>query len=299
MADNNYNTTNTELQQKTKKDTTKTAGRQQEKKGSDKNSAKQHKDLNSQTKLPAVKAKHKKKHFPPHRFIATIRKQSIGEKLTKNFTSLISKGIKNLIPWILGSTVLFTLSTYYLFRSCFIDHNYPLWYLIICAIILFSIFIFFGLFYGLMMGVLYTVKSFSQSFGGIIRDSINRIKNSIESKIDNAADTLSKNEAAKIVKQTFDNLSVNIRKYAAKTAAGVAAITVLSALIFVCRKFLIRSFSAIKNKADFFAVLSARTALVAAIILNLTLFTKLAIAAGYLIGICALAVQGFMVLLLK
>lgn len=285
--------------QNNKKDHTPKTHRQTAKKTSDNYAGNQQKNVNQDNKFPPVKTKYKKYHLSQHRFPHKHHKQSLAEKLTKTFTSLISQGIKTLIPWILGSIILFTLSTYYVFDSCFVGQNYPLWYVIICAVILFTIFILFGFFYGLAMGVLYTVKSFSQAFSGIIRDSINRLKNSIESKIDQAADSLSKNEAAKIVKQTFDDLSANIRKYAAKTAAGVAAITVLGALVFICRKFLIKSFSAIKNKADFFAILSARTALVAAIILNLTLFTKLAIAAGYLIGIAVLSAQGFMVLLLK
>lgn len=298
MPENKQHIKNTVQPQKNKKDNTNKAQQQTHQKLSDK-TAGQQKSTHPKNNLPAVKTGYKKSHFPVRKFIPKAHKESLAEKLTKTFTSLISKGIKTLIPWVLGSTILFTLSTYYVFYSCFIDKNYPLWYVILCAVILFAVFIFFGFSYGLIMGLLYTVKSFSQAFGGIIRDSINRIKNSIESKIDKAADSLSKNEAAKIVKQTFDDLSANIRKYAAKTAAGVAAITILGALVFICRKFLIKSFSTIKNKADFFAILSARTALVAAIILNLTFFTKLTIAAGYLIGIAVLSAQGFMVLLLK
>lgn len=299
MPDNKPHTQNTEKPQNNKKDNAATIQQQKSQKVSDKNIGKQQKSISPKNNLPAIKTGQKKHHFHAHKFIPKPHKQSLAEKLTKTFTSLISKGIKTLIPWVLGSTIVFTLSTYYVFHCCFVDQNYPIWYVVICAVILFSVFIFFGFSYGLIMGLLYTVKSFSQSFGGIIRDSINRLKNSIESKIDKAADSLSKNEAAKIVKQTFDDLSANIRKYAARTTAGIAAITVLGALVFICRKFLIKSFSAMKNKADFFAILSARTALVAAIILNLTLFTKLAIAAGYLIGIAVLAAQGFMVVLLK
>lgn len=242
-----------------------------------------------------------KKHesSPSRRFYGKSGKESLAEKLVKTFTSLISQGIKTIIPWTLLSALLFTIGTYYVFYTCFAGQGYPLWYLIIAGIILFGFYGFFGLFYGASMGLLYTIKAFSEAFGNLIRETINRVKNSIESKIDNIADTLSRNEVSRVVKQTFDDLSKNIRKYAAKTAAGITALAILGGVIFVCRKVLLSSLSKIKNKADFFAIMSAKAALVAAIILNLTFFTKLAIAAGYLIGIIMLASQAFIILLLK
>lgn len=290
---------NNTVPQRNKLNNTKKSTEQTAKKAAENIAPKTQKQNRPKNNLPAVKKEHKRHNFPVRRFNQKPQKQSLAEKLTKTFTSLIGKGIKTILPWIFLSMLLYGAGTYYVFHNCFIGHNYPLWYLIICAVILFTAFIGFGLVYGLAMGLLYTVKAFSQSFGGIIRETINRFKNSLESKIDKAADSLSKNEAAKIVRQTFDNLSADIRKYAAKTAAGVAALSVLGVLVFLCRKFLLKSFAAIKNKADFFAVMSARTALVAAIILNLTLFTKIAIAAGYLIGIAVFALQGFTVLILK
>lgn len=239
------------------------------------------------------------KHRGARHFNAKPQKQSLAEKLVKTFTSLISKGVKTIIPWTLLSFLLFTAGAYYVFSACFAGRDYPLWYLIISA---FTLFVFYGLFgfvYGMLMGLLYTVKAFSETFGSLIRESINRIKNSIESKIDNVADTLSRNQAAQVVKQTFDDLAKNIRKYAAKTAAGLTALAVLGGFLFLCRKILIKSLSKIKNKADFFAVMSARATLVAAIILNLTFFAKLAIAAGLMLGALMLGSQAIITLLLK
>lgn len=241
----------------------------------------------------------KTKHTPIKRFNQKNHKQSLAEKLVKTFTSLISKGIKTILPWTFLSFLFFTAGAYYVFSICFTGHDYPLCYLLITAFILFGFYGVFGLFYGMVMGLLYTVKSFSEAFGSLIRESINRIKNSIESKIDNVADTLSRNQAAQVVKQTFDDLSRNIRKYAAKTAAGITALAVLGGILFLCRKVLIKSLSKIKNKADFFTVMSARATLVAAVILNLTFFAKLAIAAGLMFGAIMLGSQALIVLLLK
>lgn len=255
---------------------------------------------------PKEKARHSKRYpIRKHegaisrRFYGKTNKSSLAEKLVKTFTSLISKGIKTIIPWTLLSAVLFLVGAYYVFHACFAGHGYPLWYLITTGIILFGFYGVFGLFYGTSMGLLYTIKAFSEAFGNLIRETINRVKNSIESKIDNIADTLSRNEVSRVVKQTFDDLSTNMRKYAAKTAAGITALAVLGGVIFVCRKVLLSSLSKIKNKADFFAIMSAKAALVAAVILNLTFFAKLAIAAGYLIGIIMLASQVLIILLLK
>ena len=60
-----------------------------------------------------------------------------------------------------------------------------------------------------------------------------------------------------------------------------------------------KSLSEIKNKADFFTVMSARATLVAAIILNLTFFAKLAIAAGLMFGALMLGSQALIILLLR
>ena len=69
--------------------------------------------------------------------------------------------------------------------------------------------------------------------------------------------------------------------------------------MFKSRKILIKSLSKIKNKADFFTVMSARATLVAAIILNLTFFAKLAIAAGLMFGALMLGSQALIILLLR
>lgn len=241
----------------------------------------------------------KAKHAPIKRFNPRQHKQSLAEKLVKTFTSLISKGVKTILPWTFLSLLVFTIGAYYVFSLCFTGRDYPFWYLLTSAFILFVFYGFFGLFYGMAMGLLYTVKAFSEAFGSLIRESINRIKNSIESKIDNVADTLSRNQAAQVVKQTFDDLAKNIRKYAARTAAGITALAVLGGILFLCRKILIKSLSKIKNKADFFTVMSARATLVAAIILNLTFFAKLAIAAGLMFGALMLGSQALIILLLR
>ncbi len=264
---------------------------QERKAGQDYKAVQEHKAV----KYPIKKSHYRNmrnNNFKPH-------KQSLAEKLIRTFTSLISKGIKTILPWTLLSMVLFILGAYYTFYACFTNHGYPLWYMITAGLLLFGFYSILGLFFGMGMGILYTIKSFSEAFGQLIRETINRVKNSIESKIDNVADTLSKNEASKVVKQTFDELTKNIRKHATKTAAGVTALTLLGGVLFICKKTMLISFSTIKNKADFFAILSARAALAAAIILNLTFFTKLAIAAGYLIGLIMFGIQAFMVVLLK
>ncbi|MDR0952674.1 MAG: hypothetical protein LBM71_00545, partial [Elusimicrobiota bacterium] len=158
------------------------------------------------------------------------RNPTLAEKLVSTLTGLIGKSLKLIIPWILFSTALFTVGAYYLFIYATVDKGYPLWYLVFLGIFVFAVYIGLGFFYGLAMSLLYTIKVFSESLGSLIRETINRIKNSIESKIDNITDTISRQEVVSIIHETFKELTQNIRKYAAKTAAGAIAI---AALVFV------------------------------------------------------------------
>jgi hypothetical protein len=149
------------------------------------------------------------------------------------------------------------------------------------------------------MAFLYTVKSFSDSMGSLVREAINRIKSSIESRIGNAAEAISHHEVTQVITQIFTELSQNIRQYAARTAAGIITIAVLSGVIYIAKNILLRGVNKIKNKADFFALLSARSALVLAVILNLSFFAKLAIWFGYLAGIIIILTQALIIFLLR
>jgi hypothetical protein len=175
--------------------------------------------------------------------------------------------------------------SYIIFKEFFIGMAYPLWYLILMGFIFFGIYGFLGFFYGLMMAFLHTILSVSSSLGDIIRKTVLRVKNSIESKVDKFADKLEQNSLLETIKRTFEDISKNVRKYAAKTAAGVIVIAFLGGILFVIKNIMVRSFKKVQNKAEFFAKMSIRFSLLLAIVLNLKLFTKIALAAGYLIGI--------------
>ena len=58
----------------------------------------------------------KAKHAPIKRFNPRQHKQSLAEKLVKTFTSLISKGVKTILPWTFLSLLVFTIDT--LLKKC-------------------------------------------------------------------------------------------------------------------------------------------------------------------------------------
>ena len=103
--------------------------------------------------------------------------------------------------------------------------------------------------------------------------------------MDKFADNLEQNNLLTTIKSTFEDISKNIRQYAAKTAAGVLVIACLGGVLFVIKNMMVKSFKKVQNKAEFFAKMSIRFSLILAIILNLKLFAKLALIFGYLIGI--------------
>jgi hypothetical protein len=226
-------------------------------------------------------------------------RQLLGHKLISSVSGLISKSFGVFILWTLLCAAVFTAGAYFVFAFAIADRGFPLWYNILLGCVLFGIYGLFGLFYGFMMAALYTVKSFSYSVGGLVKEAISRVKNSIESRIDNISETISRNQVVEVVRQTFAELSRNIRQYAARSAAGFMALGVLTGAVFIARGFLIRSAENIKNKADFYTLLSAKAALVLAVILNLSFFAKLALWFGFLIGLIAALAQALMIFLVK
>lgn len=224
-------------------------------------------------KVPARKIRQPRQHSP------------VAEVLVNICQKLVKKGLLLIIFWVFLSMGVLLTGSYIIFKEFFIGMAYPLWYLILMGFIFFGIYGFLGFFYGLMMAFLHTILSVSSSLGDIIRKTVLRVKNSIESKVDKFADKLEQNSLLETIKRTFEDISKNVRKYAAKTAAGVIVIVFLGGILFVIKNIMVRSFKKVQNKAEFFAKMSIRFSLLLAIVLNLKLFTKIALAAGYLIGI--------------
>ncbi len=224
-------------------------------------------------KVPARKIRQPRQHSP------------VAEVLVNICQKLVKKGLLLIIFWVFLSMGVLLTGSYIIFKEFFIGMAYPLWYLILMGFIFFGIYGFLGFFYGLMMAFLHTILSVSSSLGDIIRKTVLRVKNSIESKVDKFADKLEQNSLLETIKRTFEDISKNVRKYAAKTAAGVIVIAFLGGILFVIKNIMVRSFKKVQNKAEFFAKMSIRFSLLLAIVLNLKLFTKIALAAGYLIGI--------------
>ncbi|MDR1124312.1 MAG: hypothetical protein LBL61_07035 [Elusimicrobiota bacterium] len=230
-------------------------------------------------------------------------KQSLAQKLVSAITSLISGAVRNFILWGLLSTAVFSAGAYFIFIFANapkgLAPHYPLWYSIFLGFVIFGISALFGLLYGLTMAALQTLKTFSGDIGGLAKDAVNRVKNSIESRAENIGETLTHAHAAEIIKQIFADLTRNIRQYAAHTAAGAMAIALLTGAVFLAKNILTRSLEKIKNKADFFTLLSARAALILAVVLNLNLFAKAALCFGWLAGVLGAATQIIIILLLK
>lgn len=228
-----------------------------------------------------------------------VRKPSPTQKMVSTISGLIGKSLKVIIPWIILSTLIFTAGAYFIFNAAVETRQMPVWYTVLLCLLIFGIYGLFGFIYGVTMALLYSVKIFSESFGAIIKETVNRVKSSIESKLDNISETLSQNDIASVVKQTFAELSYNIRKYAAPTAAGFFAVAALAGALFVARKAFLTSIRKVKNRAEFFTLLSARVTLALAVILNLALFSRVAVAVGYLIGLIAVLSQIIVFILIK
>lgn len=210
---------------------------------------------------------------------------SVAEVLVSTFQKLIKKSLLLLIPWILLSMGVLLTGSYIIFKEFFIGMAYPWWYLCLIALLLFGIYGIIGFAYGLMMALLHTVLSVSSSLGETIRKTVLRVKNSIESKVDKFADNLEQNNLLETIKRTFEDISKNIRQYAAKTAAGILVIACLGGILFVIKNIMVKSFKKVQNKAEFFTKMSIRFSLILAVILNLKLFAKIALVIGYFLGI--------------
>jgi len=210
---------------------------------------------------------------------------SVAEVLVNICQKLIKKGFLLIIFWVILSVgVLFT-GSYFIFKEYFVGMAYPWWYLALVIFFLFVVYGLIGAIYGIIMALLHTVYSLSSSLGDIIRKTVLRIKNSIESKVDRFADTLEQNSLLDLIKKTFEDISKDIRRYATKTAFGVLIVAFLGGILFLIKKLVVMSFNKVKNKAEFFTKMSIRFSLLIAVILNLRFFVKLALIFGYLIGV--------------
>ena len=186
--------------------------------------------------------------LPAGKFRQARHQSSVAEVMVNTFQKLIKKSLLLLIPWILLSMGVLLTGSYIIFKEFFIGMAYPLWYLILIAFLLFGFYGFVGFAYGLIMALLHTVLSVSTSLGETIRKTILRIKNSLESKVDKFADNLEQNNLLQTIKSTFEDISKNIRKYVAKTAAGVFVIACLGGILFIIKNITVKSFKKVSNK---------------------------------------------------
>lgn len=214
------------------------------------------------------------------------------QKFAQDFTNMLSKSIKIMLPYLIIPTILFLIGAYFIFTVIAFNYHTPLWFKIIFGIINFGLFLALGLIYGFLMGMTASLKVFSQNFGLMIRQAMTSLKTSIENRINSLSfEMFSKKELSKLISQAFEDYNQKIKRYAQKTALGVMAIGIISTILFFARHFIVRSLGIIKNKADAFAIISARTSLFVAVILNLTLFTKIILWVGVFIGIGILMTQ--------
>ena len=216
---------------------------------------------------------------------------SVAEVLVNTFQKLLKKSLLLLVPWVLLSMGVLLTGSYLIYKEFFLGMAYPLWFLILIGVLLFGGYGFLGFCYGLTMALLHTILSVSSSLSDTVKKTALRVKNSIESKVDKFADTLEQNNLLGTIKRTFEDISQNIRRYAAKTAIGVVVIACLGGLLFVMKNIAIKSFNRVQNKAEFFTKMSIRFSLLIAIILNLKLCAKIALAVGYLLGILLILSQ--------
>lgn len=210
---------------------------------------------------------------------------SVAEVLVNICQKLIKKGLLLIIFWVVLSLgVLFT-GSYFIFKEYFVGMAYPWWYLALVILFLFGIYGVIGVMYGVIMALLHTISSVSSGLGDVIRKTVLRVKNSIESKVDRFADKLEQNSLLDLIKKTFEDISKDIRRYATKTAFGVLIVAFLGGVLFLIKKVVVMSFKKVDNKAEFFTKMSVRFSLLIAVILNLKFFIKLSLVFGYLIGV--------------
>lgn len=269
----------------------------------EKTSYKKNRKIKEEENTAPVPVKEKKKSFAIKRFFHKRhfhKNHPQEQKLAQDFTKMLSKSIKIMIPWLIIPTTIFLVGAYFIFDGVLSRYYTPLWYKIVFGIITFGFFLFLGLLYGFAMGLIGSLKLFSQHFGLIFRQATNSLKSSIEGRINNLSfDMFSKKEISRVITQSFNDFSANIKKYAQKTALGFVAIGILTSVLFFARHFIIRSLGVIKNKADVFALISARTSLFIALVLNLTFFTKIILWLGVFLGLFIVLLQTLLVLYLR
>lgn len=233
---------------------------------------------------PIVPAEQAQK-IPARKLRLPRHQSSVAEVLVDVFQKLIKKSLLLLIFWIVLSMGVLMTGSYIIFKEFFIGMAYPWWYLALVALLLFGLYGIIGFAYGFIMALLHTILSISTSLGETIKKTVLRVKNSIESKVDKFTDNWEQSNLVAMIKNTFEDISKNIRKYAAKTFAGVLVISCLGGILFLIKNITVRSFKKVQNKAEFFTKMSIRFSLLLAVILNLKLFTKIALIIGYLVGI--------------
>lgn len=210
---------------------------------------------------------------------------SVAEVLVDICQKLVKKSLLLIIFWVILFVGLLFAGSCFIFKEYFLGMAYPWWYLAIVIFLLFGVYGFIGFVYALSMALLHTVYSLSADLGDIIKKTVLRVKNSIESKVDRFADKLEQNSLLELIKKTFEDISKDIHRYAAKTAIGLLVIAFLSGVIFLVKKIVVTSFKKVQNKTEFFTKMSIRFSLIIAVILNLKFFAKIALVIGYLVGI--------------
>ncbi len=230
-----------------------------------------------------------KKHY--FKFRQHNNSSSVAEVLVDICQKLVKKSLLLIIFWVLLSVGILLTGSYCIFKEYFVGMAYPWWYLALIVLLLFGVYGFIGFIYGITMALLHAVLSLSSSLGDIIRKTVLRVKNSIESKVDRFADKLEQNSLLELIKKTFEDISKDIHRYAAKTAVGLLVIAFLGSVLFLVKRIVITSFKKVQNKAEFFTKMSIRFSLIIAVILNLKFFTKIALVIGYLVGILLILSQ--------
>ena len=244
-----------------------------------------------QTKLPVKVEDKEKKTFAAERLRKGLFKHrhhtgsSVGQILVDVAYKLIKKSLFLLVFWITFSLGLLMTGSYLIFKEFFIGMAYPFWYLALVALLFFGVYGIAGFLYGVAMALLHSLLSVSSNLGDIIQKTVLRVKNSIESKVDRFADELEQNSLLELIKKTFEDISKDIRRYAAKTALGILVIGLLGGVLFFVKNIVVRSFKQVQNKAEFFTKMSIRFSLLIAVILNLKFFTKIALVFGYMLGV--------------
>ena len=127
---------------------------------------KRNKKIKEEENAPLVPVvKEKKKTLAIKRFFHrrhNYKNHHQEQKLAHDFTQLLAKSIKIMIPWVIIPTIIFLIGAYFIFNGVISCYYNPLWYKIIFGIIVFGFFLFVGLIYGFTMGMVGSLKLFSQ-----------------------------------------------------------------------------------------------------------------------------------------